>query len=165
MPRRRYIGSQTSPSASRTACTGTCCGCYREVLEGLRRGRSVCAGGLGSVGIDSWGVDFGLLRRHGALLGNPFHYRDARHAGGVELVHGRVPPNACTRGRDPGPAVQHDLPARGRAGDPSFAAARSMLLMPDLLGYWLTGVPGGEAHERLDDGPRRRLDRRNGRWS
>src|SRR5215469_2931963 len=52
---------------------------YGEVLAGLRSaGR---AGELNSIGIDSWGVDYGLLDATGALLGNPVHYRDARTDG------------------------------------------------------------------------------------
>ena len=58
---------------------------YRSILGGLRRaGRHV--GRLDSVGIDSWGVDFGLLDRDGQLLGNPVHYRDRRTEGVIDLV-------------------------------------------------------------------------------
>src|SRR5205807_465906 len=48
---------------------------YGEIVTGLRR----CAtdfGGVDSVGVDTWGVDFGLLGRDDTLLGNPRHYRD-----------------------------------------------------------------------------------------
>ena len=46
--------------------------------------------------------------------------------------------------RHTAPAVQHDLPARRRAGTPALAAARTLLLIPDLLAYWLTGTAGAE---------------------
>ena len=63
---------------------------YRAILDGLRRaGKHV--GRLDSVGIDSWGVDFGLLDRDGRLLGNPVHYRDRRTEGVIELVLRQIP--------------------------------------------------------------------------
>ena len=62
----------------RRRCTGTSLGLYREVLDGLReRGRGRRP--LDSIGIDSWAVDYGLLDGDGALLGDPFHYRDEPH--------------------------------------------------------------------------------------
>jgi rhamnulokinase len=63
---------------------------HGEILAGLR---AACGQfELASVGIDSWGVDYGLLDAGGALLGNPVHYRDARTAGAADRVRGR-----CTR--------------------------------------------------------------------
>src|ERR1017187_6273646 len=63
---------------------------HRAILDGLRRaGRQV--GRLDSVGIDSWGVDFGLLDRDGRLLGNPVHYRDRRTDGVIDLVLKQIP--------------------------------------------------------------------------
>jgi rhamnulokinase len=119
-------------------------GLHRGVLDGLRAaGRE--AGRLDGVGIDGWGVDHGLLDGDGALLGNPLHYRDARHATAVEAVHAAVPPAELYRIT----GLQH-LPfntvfqlaaARGTA---QFAAARRLLLIPDLLAHWLTGTVGAE---------------------
>ena len=57
---------------------------YGGILAGLRAASGEF--GLASVGIDSWGVDFGLFDASGALLGNPVHYRDARTAGAAEQV-------------------------------------------------------------------------------
>ena len=84
----RSIASPTSRSRCRTGCTGTP-RLYREILDGLRTRRASLTARL-SVGVDSWGVDFGLLDGDGALVGNPFHYRDGRHAAGVEPVHARA---------------------------------------------------------------------------
>jgi rhamnulokinase len=117
---------------------------YQGVLDGLRAaGRD--AGRLDGVGIDGWGVDHGLLDGDGALLGNPVHYRDARHATAVGAVHAAVPAEELYRIT----GLQH-LPfntvfqlaaARGTA---QFAAARRLLLIPDLMGHWLTGAVGAE---------------------
>jgi rhamnulokinase len=119
---------------------------YREVLDGLR----IAARGGDrepplSVGVDSWGVDFGLLDGDGALVGNPFHYRDGRHAAGTELVHERAR-QASLYMRT---GIQF-LPFNtlyqlaALEGTEAFARARTMLLMPDLFGYWLTGEAAAE---------------------
>ncbi len=69
---------------------------YAGVLDGLRAaGRD--AGGLDGVGIDSWAVDYGLLDAGGELLGNPVHYRDARHEAAVPAVHAAVGPDELYR--------------------------------------------------------------------
>src|SRR6202042_1988652 len=62
---------------------------YRGMLDGL--GAAARSFGLASVGIDSWGVDYGLLDASGALLGNPVHYRDSRTDGGLATVLARIP--------------------------------------------------------------------------
>jgi rhamnulokinase len=117
---------------------------YGGVLDGLRSaGRE--AGRLDGVGIDSWAVDVGLLDSDGVLLGNPVHYRDARHATAVADVHALVPPEELYRVS----GLQHlpfntvfQLAAMRRSA--RLAAARRALLVPDLLAYWLTGAVGAE---------------------
>ena len=132
-------------------------GQYHEILSGLR-----IAARSGwrpvSIGVDTWGVDYGLLDGDGALIGAPFHYRDAGHERGVEAVHAIDPPRGAVRSeRPPVPAVQHALPARRASRESaSFTAARTILLMPDLIAYWLTGHDVGRADERVDDRARRR---------
>src|SRR5208283_4059045 len=117
---------------------------YRAILGGLRRaGRHV--GRLDSVGIDSWGVDFGLLDRDGRLLGNPVHYRDRRTDGVIDLVLRQIP--AADLYRRTGIQLQpfntlYQLIAA--AGTAQLEAATILLLMPDLFGYWLTGKVGAE---------------------
>jgi rhamnulokinase len=108
---------------------------YREVLVGLR-----LAGQPASIGIDSWAVDYGLLDADGRLLGNPLHYRDERTSGIAELVHANVPAAEfyARTGLQflPFNTVYQLAAAHSTA---QLAAARSLLLIPDLLGYWLTG--------------------------
>jgi rhamnulokinase len=117
---------------------------YAGVLDGLRAaGRE--GGRLDGVGIDSWAVDYGLLDADGALLGNPVHYRDARNADAVPAVHAAVPPAElyAVNGLQQLPltTVYQLAAARGTA---QFAAARTALLVPDLLTHWLTGAVGAE---------------------
>lgn len=113
---------------------------YRQVSAGLRDafGRHP---EIASIGIDSWAVDYGLLR-DGRLLGLPYHYRDERHEHGVASVHEQVPA-AELYARN---GLQH-LPFNTVfqfAADPSVQLAQRALLVPDLLGYWLTGVEAAE---------------------
>jgi rhamnulokinase len=135
---------------------------HQGVLDGLRAaGRD--AGRLDGVAIDSWAVDFGLLDDDGALLGNPVHYRDARHATAVDAVHAAVPPDELYRVS----GLQH-LPfttvfqLAGARRTAQFTAARRMLLIPDLLGHWLTGAVGAEVTNASTTGL---LDAATREWS
>ena len=56
---------------------------WQHVLRGLRAAGKVYGDRVASVGVDTWGVDFGLLGRHDELLGNPYHYRDSRTNGAM----------------------------------------------------------------------------------
>ncbi len=117
---------------------------YRGVLDGLRAAtREV--GTLDGVGIDSWAVDHGLLDADGALLGNPVHYRDARTDGVPDKVFATVPAAELYARTglqvQPFNTVFQLVAAQGTA---ALAAARRALLIPDLLGAWLTGAQVAE---------------------
>jgi rhamnulokinase len=114
---------------------------YREILAGLR-----AAGPVASAGVDSWAVDYGLVDGSGALLGNPVHYRDARTDGVPERVVAAL--GAARLYATTGLAQQpfntlFQLVAA--VGTPQLAAAHRVLLLPDLIAYWLTGSAGTEA--------------------
>jgi rhamnulokinase len=113
---------------------------YAGVLEGLK-----AAGRVDSVGIDSWAVDYGLLDGDGALLGNPVHYRDARTEGIAEKVWATVPAEElyAATGLQYAPfnTLYQLTAARSSA---QLAHAERLLLIPDLLTYWLTGEQGTE---------------------
>ena len=139
---------------------------HQGVLEGLRaagrechaRGDVVCG-----VGIDSWAVDHGLLDADGELLGNPVHYRDSRTAGVPERVFARVSAadHYAVNGLQTQPFnTEFQLVAAG--GSATLAAARQMLLVPDLLGYWLTGAVVAEVTNASTTGL---LDVRSRAWA
>ncbi|MEY9932784.1 rhamnulokinase [Catenulispora sp. GP43] len=113
---------------------------YQGIVDGLRG-----AGQVDSVGIDSWAVDYGLLDADGALLGNPVHYRDGRTDGVAEQVWRTVSAEAlyAVTGLQHAPfnTLYQLIAARGSA---ALASARQAMLIPDLMGYWLTGVAGTE---------------------
>ncbi|HEY2599137.1 MAG TPA: rhamnulokinase family protein [Candidatus Dormibacteraeota bacterium] len=107
-----------------------------DVLVGLG-----AAGDFQSVGIDTWGVDFGLLDRSGNLLGNPWHYRDERTRGMIEKASAIVPRGEIYRRT----GVQfleintlYQLLAMALAGDARLREADRLLTMPALIGRWLT---------------------------
>src|SRR6202165_4371819 len=107
-----------------------------DVLAGL-----VGAGDFQSVGIDTWGVDFGLLDRSGNLLGNPGHYRDERTRGMIEAALAHVSRQEIYRRT----GIQfleintlYQLLAMVLAGDPRLRDADRLLTMPALVGRWLT---------------------------
>ncbi|WP_328500169.1 rhamnulokinase [Streptomyces sp. NBC_00457] len=115
-------------------------GLYAGVLDGLR-----AAGQVDSVGIDSWAVDYGLLDADGALLGNPVHYRDARTEGIAKKVWATVPAPElyAATGLQYAPfnTLYQLVAARSTQ---QLAYAKRLLLVPDLLAYWLTGEQGTE---------------------
>ncbi|MBF4631203.1 rhamnulokinase [Clavibacter michiganensis subsp. phaseoli] len=98
--------------------------------------------GVVSIGVDSWAVDYALLRG-GRLLGAPYHYRDERTARGVADVHARIDAEELHRRN----GLQH-LPFTTlyqlAAERDVVALADRALLVPDLIGYWLTGVAATE---------------------
>jgi rhamnulokinase len=102
---------------------------------------------LDGIGIDTWGVDFGLLGADGALVDNPRHYRDARNNGMLEKTFAVVPREEIFRQT----GIQfmqlnslYQLHAMKLNGSPALRAATRLLFMPDLLNYWLTGVAKAE---------------------
>jgi rhamnulokinase len=100
------------------------------------------------IGIDTWGVDYGLLGDDGALVEKPRHYRDARTNGVMDNVFERVPRDEVfgyTGIQFMQLNTLYQLYAARLAGDPGLRAARRLLNMPDLFNYWLTGVAWSEA--------------------
>ena len=137
-------------------------GLYQGVRDGLREAARTAE--IASVGVDSWAVDYGLLDAEGTLLGNPFHYRDARTSRDVvERVWAQV--GATDLYRITG--LQH-LPFNtvyqlaAASGTTALQAARTLLLIPDLLINWLTGSIGAEATNASTTGL---FDARTRTWS
>jgi len=98
-------------------------------------------------GIDTWGVDFGLLDANGELLGNPYHYRDSHTEGLIEEVSGIIGQEALFEqsGLQFMPFnTLYQLYAMKKAGSPKLDIAQTLLLTPDLLTYLLTGVKSCE---------------------
>lgn len=110
---------------------------YRQVLLGLAAAEREAPGEIVSVGIDSWGVDYGLFRG-GRLLGVPYHYRDARNEAGVAAVHARVSPEELFARNGLQHLAFNTVFQLATEGD-ALPFADRLLLIPDLLNFWLTG--------------------------
>ena len=118
---------------------------YGEMLQGMRKAAE--QGPIASVGVDTWGVDFGLLGREGTLLGNPRHYRDPHTETIMEEAFRRIPRADIFRQT----GIQFmrfntlfQLLALQRDRSPVLDVAQSMLLIPDLFHFWFTGNKGNE---------------------
>ena len=118
-------------------------GLYRNVLSGLEAAIREETD-VQSIGVDSWAVDYALLSGD-RMLAEPFHYRDERTVPAVARVHELVAPADLYRAN----GLQHlpfntlfQLTADRLAG--TLDEADGILLIPDLLGFWLTGVKGAE---------------------
>ncbi len=115
---------------------------WREVKAGMTRYAADYRAPLAGIGIDTWGVDYGLLDAAGHLLGNPVHYRDSRTQGMVDHLFTRIPKPEVfdvtgIQFLELNTLIQlHSMRVQG---DPQLDAARRLLLMPDLFHYWLSG--------------------------
>src|SRR5215211_5710560 len=133
-----------------------------EVKDGLAKATR-SAERIESLGVDSWGVDFALLDRDGSLISNPYHYRDPRTEGMQERALDRVPKEEIygTTGIQFMPInTLNQLLAM--ESSPLLGAAQTLLLIPDLIGYWLTGE---KACEYTNATTTQLCDARSGRWS
>ncbi len=122
---------------------------WADVCDGLRAAAEVLGRSrrIVSVGVDAWGVDYGLLGANDELLGLPIHYRDGRTRGLVEYACGLVPRDeifAETGLQFLEINTLYQLLAAQRAGSPVFSAARSLLMIPDLFHWLLTGEKANE---------------------
>ena len=132
-----------------------------EIKDGLAK--AVREEEIEGIGIDSWGVDFGLLDGEGALVSNPYHHRDARTEGMMDEAFGLVGKEEIYRTTGiqflPINTLYQLLAMRG---SPLLEAAETMLLIPDLMNYWLTGE---KACEYTNATTTQLLDLQDGGWS
>lgn len=125
---------------------------YWDVLylfDQIKRGmtQAKLAGGFDSIGIDTWGVDFGLLGRDGQLLSNPVHYRDSRTDGMMEQAFAVVDRDtiyAHTGTQFMNFNTLFQLYYLQKNKPELLQQADKLLFMPDLLGYFLTGEKKSE---------------------
>lgn len=120
-------------------------------------------GKLDGIGIDTWGVDYGLLDGGLRLLGVPYHYRDTRTDGMIELAAARLSPQQryARTGTQTMP-INTVFQLLAQRDDPALQVAEHIALIPDLLGLWLTGTLANEATIASTTGL---LDARTGGWS
>ena len=120
---------------------------WSEIQAGLLQASVLSEDGLRSIGLDTWGVDFGLLDSNDNLIGNPYHYRDTRTDGMLEAVFEKVPRDevyAQTGIQFMQLNSLYQLFAMVQAGNPVLSIAKTLLNMPDLFNFFLTGVKANE---------------------
>ncbi len=119
---------------------------WNEVKHGLAlalRGQvNSAARSVASLGVDTWAVDFGLLDRNGALISNPYHYRDNRTDGMLEEAFRHVPRREIFERT----GIQflpinslYQLLSMVVNRSPALDVAQTFLTILDLLNYWFTG--------------------------
>src|SRR3954467_9659194 len=145
-------------------------GQWEELKTGLRRAAAADAHGgkrasLSGIGVDTWGVDFGLVGADGDVLGNPFHYRDPRTDGVMERTFARVSRQEIFEHT----GVQfmqlnslYQLLALRDSKPKTLEAADTLLFMPDLFNYLFTGEKRAEFSIATTS---QMYDPRQGRWA
>ena len=121
---------------------------FFEIKQGITK--AVHQGGFDAIGIDTWGVDFGLLDKKGRLLNNPVHYRDTRTMGMMDKVFQTVPQKELYDETGIQMARLNtifQLYSLVQNEPETLSLADTMLLMPDLFAYLLTGVKRAEYTE------------------
>ncbi len=140
-------------------------GIYRSILEGLNTAQQTYGIDIVSIGVDSWGVDYGLIDARGEMLSNPIHYRDER----TQATFTSIPKTIGreTIYRESG--IQfvffntiYQLAAELEQGRDAFLNARYLLFIPDLINYWLTGK---RIQERTIASTSQLLNPTTGTWS
>jgi len=120
---------------------------------------------LSSIGVDTWGVDFALLDENGLLLSTPFHYRDTRTDGMMEKAFERMPRKEIyeiTGIQFMQLNTLYQLLSMVLQDDSLLRITDKLLMVPDLLNYWLTGKAVAEF---TDATTTQIFDTRKGEWS
>ncbi|HQZ00823.1 MAG TPA: rhamnulokinase family protein [Propionicimonas sp.] len=120
-------------------------GLFEHVCRGIEVAIAASGGALESVGVDTWGVDYGRLDASGELLESPFHYRDDRTTGVPELVFAELP--AAQLYASAGlqvMAFNTIFQLVAARDDARWGEVSQILLTPDLLSYWLCGRRAAE---------------------
>jgi len=120
---------------------------WKDIQDGIAQATRQTTRPISSIGLDTWGVDFGLLDRQGGLIGNPFHYRDNRTDGMLEAAFKRMPKEqifSYTGIQFMQLNTLFQLLSMVENRSPWLDLAKTLLTMPDLLNYWLTGEIASE---------------------
>lgn len=123
---------------------------WSEIQNGLTKYRVRFGNAPAAIGIDAWGVDFSLLDKSGRLLGNPYHYRDSRTDGIPELAFQLVNKRdlfAWTGVQTMQINTLFQLYSMVRTADPQLEVADTLLMIPDLFHYLLSGTRSVEDTE------------------
>lgn len=120
---------------------------FYEIKQGILKCVQQGHKDIASIGVDTWGVDYGLLDEQGNLLGNPYHYRDKRTDGMMEKIFELIPREELYSRT----GIEFmwfntilQLYSMKYSSSPLLREAKTLLLTPDLFNYFLTGVKASE---------------------
>lgn len=140
-------------------------GLYHEILTGLKQAIRTHGESIASIAIDTWGCDFGLFDKRGEIIGTPHQYRDPRFEGIADKMHDLMPEDDIfsltgikTNFYN---SALHLLSLRLN-NSPTLSQATTLLFIPDILAYWLTGI---KAVERTNASTSQLLNAETGDWS
>jgi rhamnulokinase len=118
---------------------------WSEIQVGLNRAYQAHGSHLTSLGLDTWGVDFGLLDAEDNLISNPYHYRDRQTDGMLQTAFQRVPKVEIYAQTGLQFMQQNSLyQLLAMLSSPTLEAAQTFLNMPDLFNFWLCGRKASE---------------------
>lgn len=115
---------------------------WSEIRTGLAMAACLENASLASLGVDTWGVDFALLDAQDGLIGNPYHYRDSRTNGMLQVAFRKISKNKLyeqTGNQFLELNTLFQLLSMVEAGSPAIQSARTFLMVPDLFNFWLCG--------------------------
>jgi len=136
-----------------------------EIKAGLKKASEKAKDKIACMGIDSWGVDFGLLDESGQLLENPYHYRDSRTDGMLETAFDIVGKRSIydqTGIQFMQLNTLYQLLAMRQSNDPVLEKAKTLLFTADLYAYQLCGKPYAEYSLASTS---QLMDMKTGRWA
>jgi sugar (pentulose or hexulose) kinase len=136
-----------------------------EIKTGIGKAAKAADGKVAGIGVDTWGVDFGLLGADGRLLENPYHYRDSRTNGMMDKAFAIMPKRRVYENT----GIQfmqlnslYQLLAMRLANSEVLAQTRRLLFVADLISYFLCGKAFGEYTLASTS---QMMDMKTGRWS
>ncbi|MDR3573808.1 MAG: rhamnulokinase [Anaerolineaceae bacterium] len=115
---------------------------WGDIKAGMRMAAAQHPADIQSIGMDTWGVDFALLDRHGSLISNPYHYRDGRTDGMMAEAFQRMPREQLfelTGIQFMQINTLYQLLAMVTQQSSTLETANTFLMIPDLFNYWLSG--------------------------
>jgi len=138
---------------------------WAEIKRGITCYARTNSSPLGGIGVDTWGVDFALLDKHGDLICNPYHYRDPRTDGMLEAAFQKMSRKQIfvqTGNQFMQFNTVYQLFSMAQKSDPRLDIAHTLLMMPDLFHYWLCGQ---KLTEFTIATTTQMYDIRHGRWA
>lgn len=123
---------------------------WSEIQAGLKRFSASLSDSPAGIGVDAWGVDYCLLDDHDRMLGNPYHYRDARTHGIPEALHSVIDSHSqflATGVQTMEINTAFQLGSMRLQRDVQLQSANTLLMIPDLFQFALSGVKKAEYTE------------------